>query len=146
MPWVHAAILLPWVGGELPPHLSFTCHSMIGGARRATLLLFHEAAQRSSVPEACRIVGNVEVEELGDGGLAALHGRRLGLLSGSEPRGLTSRLARLFHASPSSLSEFKPAWGWVFGEYLEDYTHWTYTDADVVFGGLDDWRALPGPP
>lgn len=32
--------------------------------------------------------------------------------------------------------EFKPALGWVFREYLKDYTHWAYGDLDVFFGDL----------
>lgn len=32
--------------------------------------------------------------------------------------------------------EFKPALGWVFREYLKDYSHWAYGDLDVFFGDL----------
>lgn len=32
--------------------------------------------------------------------------------------------------------EFKPALGWVFREYLKEYTHWAYGDLDVFFGDL----------
>lgn len=32
--------------------------------------------------------------------------------------------------------EFKPALGWVFREYLKEYSHWAYGDLDVFFGDL----------
>ena len=111
---------------------------MLGGSKTATLLLFHESAQRSSVPEACRMSRNVEVNEVGDGGIAALHARRIYEAMGYQDQGqageLQQKLARLFDIAPACLPEFKPSWGWVFTEYLNDYSHWTYTDADVVFG------------
>lgn len=106
----------------------------------ATLLLLHEAAERSSIPPVCRKRGNVKIEELNDGGIAELHTQRI-LESSPEIQrsGAEKKMKRLFELAPSSLSEFKPTWGWVFGEYLHKYSHWTYTDADVIFGRLDDW-------
>lgn len=38
--------------------------------------------------------------------------------------------------NPYYMVEFKPALGWVFREYLKDYTHWAYGDLDVFFGDL----------
>ena len=136
---MRVGILLPWVGGDLPPHLSFTCRSMAGGAATATLLLIHEASQRRSVAPACREVANVEVVELRDGGVAALHASRLAARGGGDGAALAVKLGRLFRSTPGALSEFKPAWGHVFGSYLGRFSHWTYTDADVVFGDLDAW-------
>ena len=70
---MRVAIILPWIGGAVPSHLSFTCHTMVGGLKTATLLLVHEAAQRLSLPRSCQLSANVKVEELRDGGMAALH-------------------------------------------------------------------------
>jgi hypothetical protein len=113
---------------------------MIGGLRTATLLLFHEVTQKQSVPEACLARSNIEVKELRDGGIAALHVRRITEATGSLPRVWTVdmqlKLERLLQIAPALLSEFKPSWGWVFGEYLYKYSHWTYTDVDIVFGRL----------
>lgn len=38
--------------------------------------------------------------------------------------------------SPYYLVEFKPALGWLFREYLREYTHWAYGDLDVLFGDM----------
>ena len=111
---------------------------MVGASNTATLFLFHETAQRSSVPDTCRLAANVQVEEFRDGGIAALHARRIMEATAERPQGsnieIQQKLARLFYVTPASLSEFKPSWGWVFGEYLDEYSHWTYTDMDVIFG------------
>lgn len=38
--------------------------------------------------------------------------------------------------NPYYMVEFKPALGWVFRDYLKEYTHWAYGDLDVFFGDL----------
>merc|ERR1712238_149628 len=35
--------------------------------------------------------------------------------------------------------EFKPALGHIFRQYLEGYTHWGYSDLDIMFGDLERW-------
>lgn len=32
--------------------------------------------------------------------------------------------------------EFKPALGWLFREYLREYSHWAFGDLDVLFGNM----------
>jgi len=111
---------------------------MVGGLATATLLLVHETAQRPSLPRSCQLSSNVKVQELGDGGIAALHAQRLlvGMGTWTKELGLETqgKFKRLFELAPDLLSEFKPSWGWVFETYLYDFSHWTYTDTDIVFG------------
>ena len=40
---------------------------------------------------------------------------------------------------PYILVEYKPAFGHIFAEYLKDYSHWGYSDLDVVFGDMSRW-------
>jgi hypothetical protein len=40
---------------------------------------------------------------------------------------------------PYCLVEFKPALGHIFADYLQDYTHWGYSDLDILFGDLGRW-------
>lgn len=40
------------------------------------------------------------------------------------------------HQSPYYLVEFKPALGWLFREYLKNYSHWAFGDLDVLFGDM----------
>eukprot|EP00527_Entomoneis_sp_CCMP2396_P005787 CAMPEP_0198152748 /NCGR_PEP_ID=MMETSP1443-20131203/61158_1 /TAXON_ID=186043 /ORGANISM="Entomoneis sp., Strain CCMP2396" /LENGTH=99 /DNA_ID=CAMNT_0043818863 /DNA_START=53 /DNA_END=349 /DNA_ORIENTATION=- len=37
---------------------------------------------------------------------------------------------------PYTLVEYKPAYGAIFQDLLQDYTHWGYSDIDMVFGDL----------
>jgi len=146
---MRVGIVLPWIGGAFPNHLSLTCYTMMGGIKTAELLLFFENRPLSSVPSACQVAKNVVVQDLGRGGVAALHARRI--LAAPGPNRLRATVSsvqqkfeRLFQLAPASLSEFKPTWGWVFAEYLSEYSHWTYTDSDVIFGRLDDWLGGDG--
>ncbi|CAM9650238.1 unnamed protein product, partial [Scytosiphon promiscuus] len=45
-------------------------------------------------------------------------------------------LHQLLITSPYFIVEFKPALGWLFREYLTEYTHWAFGDLDVVFGDM----------
>jgi len=45
-------------------------------------------------------------------------------------------VAQFVQERPGSLVMFKPAMGHIFQEYLVNYTHWTYCDADQLFGHL----------
>lgn len=38
--------------------------------------------------------------------------------------------------SPYFIVEFKPALGWLFREYLVEYSHWAFGDLDVLFGDM----------
>lgn len=41
--------------------------------------------------------------------------------------------------SPYKLTDFKPAYGHIFGDILEAYDYWGYCDVDLVFGNLSDF-------
>ena len=38
--------------------------------------------------------------------------------------------------SPYKLCDFKPAYGYIFRNYIEGYDYWGYCDVDVIFGDL----------
>lgn len=40
---------------------------------------------------------------------------------------------------PYVLVEFKPALGHIFADFLETYSHWGYSDVDILFGDLERW-------
>ena len=39
--------------------------------------------------------------------------------------------------SPYKLCDFKPTYGLVFEEYIQEYEYWGHCDCDVIFGNLD---------
>lgn len=40
---------------------------------------------------------------------------------------------------PYKFCDFKPAYGYIFKEYLEEYTHWGHCDLDMIMGKLDNF-------
>ena len=48
-------------------------------------------------------------------------------------------LAKVLTAKPYSLVEFKPALGAVFEAFLKGYSHWCFSDLDLVMGDLVAW-------
>ncbi len=48
-------------------------------------------------------------------------------------------ISQLLLQNPYSLVEFKPALGYIFQEFMLDYSHWGYSDFDIVFGDLPRW-------
>lgn len=40
---------------------------------------------------------------------------------------------------PYKLCDYKPAYGYLFGEYLNGYDYWGYCDIDVIFGDLSKY-------
>jgi hypothetical protein len=40
---------------------------------------------------------------------------------------------------PYLLVEYKPAYGHIFQKYLTSYSHWGYSDFDIVWGDVSRW-------
>jgi len=59
-------------------------------------------------------------------------------LGGSREK-LAGILAQLIRKYPYVMVEFKPALGHVFEDLLKGYSHWGYSDLDIVFGDLERW-------
>jgi hypothetical protein len=79
---------------------------------------------------------NVYFIDLGEKGLAELHGKQLGRALGYDSGMLVESFHRILEIYPYLLAEFKPATGIIFSPYLVNYTHWTYGDPDVILGDL----------
>lgn len=53
-----------------------------------------------------------------------------------EPLVIYPTPSQLCVKSPYYLVELKPAYGWLFREYLKEYSHWAFGDLDVLFGDM----------
>jgi len=42
-------------------------------------------------------------------------------------------------SNPGKLHDFKPAFGYIFADYLKGYDFWGQTDYDVIYGNLNDF-------
>lgn len=59
---------------------------------------------------------------------------------------LKSKIEILFNQkvgtwSPYKLCDFKPFFGLLFSEHIEDFKYWAYGDIDVIYGNLDKFLA-----
>ncbi len=44
--------------------------------------------------------------------------------------------------NPKKLCDYKPAYGYIFSEYLSEYKFWGYCDLDLIFGDLDSFISI----
>lgn len=52
---------------------------------------------------------------------------------------LSEMMSTLLQKYPYILVEFKPAMGHIFQDFIIGYSHWGYSDFDIVFGDLPRW-------
>jgi hypothetical protein len=130
------AFTVPWIGSKFPSWFPYFLQSAERSAFIADWVIFHEG---SELPESSEIPSNVIFHNLGKHGLGLLFGQRLAtaLELDNEP---TTRLVALFRVAFREFSyvitEYKPTHGWVFADYISEYSHWSYTDIDILMGDL----------
>jgi hypothetical protein len=141
------AIVLPFAGvgpESIPPYLSVFCVGAASAADTADFLIFHNGAL-----EAFDVAGNCppNVYFYNLGSTQAMAARLLSVLDAKPDSELAfstrERLSHLLETHlklyPYVLVEFKPALGHIFADYLKDYSHWGYSDLDILFGDLGRW-------
>ncbi|KAG8460562.1 hypothetical protein KFE25_013212 [Diacronema lutheri] len=135
-PEFRLALVVPWLGASFPPWFAYFLTSCGRSAFLADWLIFHEGANWSEAA-AYRPV-NVHFHDLGPSGLSFAFGTSLARALNLSHE--TGRLVRLFDYSFRQytyiVTEYKPTLGVVFAPYLDAYTHWSYTDLDIVMGDL----------
>ena len=134
-PRFRVAFTVPWIGKTFPSWFPYFLSSCRRSAFIADWLIFHEGAQMPATDE---VPTNVIFHDLGRDGLSVLFGTRLAQALGI--RDTTSRLVQLFqiafHEFAYIVTEYKPTHGTVFEDYLRRYSHWSYTDIDMLIGDL----------
>ena len=140
------AIVLPFAGDgpeSIPPYLRVFCVGAAAAKDTADFLIFHNGAL-AEFPVATACPSNVKFINLGTTHAMAL--RFLKVLDQKPDEDFALNRARLEHLTathlkmyPYCLVEFKPALGHVFADYLQDYSHWGYSDLDILFGDLGRW-------
>ena len=142
----RVAMLLPWATDDssarerFPPWLPFFVATARRSASLFDWLIFHEGGPVSieELPTAARSP-NVRFVNLGSGGLAhkiaTALGRSLHLPTANVTL-LGNRLRYLLSKWPRLIAEYKPAFGSIFQEELSGYTHWGFSDLDVMMGDV----------
>lgn len=160
-PTYRLAFTVPWLGRNFPSWFPYFLASCGRSAFLVDWLIFHEDAQLPA-EEDMQAAPNVIFHNLGRDGLSRLFGTRIAAAlldeeKGEEGHGGTdgagaaggaggaaalqaARLVSLFRTAFREFSyivtEYKPTHGIVFAEYLRAYSHWSYTDIDMLIGDL----------
>jgi len=154
----RGALILTMAGSGAPPYLQASCLSVASSASRFDMLIFHED---NELIHDMRCAENVVKINLHHHGLARLiaaavcqasdtpgtnasHQKSDSLesLYSSEHNtcgALKDMLETVLSRLPYFLAQFKIGSGDIFAKYLTQYTHWTYTDPDIIWGDLSEW-------
>eukprot|EP00934_Nitzschia_sp_Nitz4_P001734 Nitzschia sp. Nitz4//scaffold31_size150131//139101//141896//NITZ4_002854-RA/size150131-processed-gene-0.147-mRNA-1//-1//CDS//3329547737//1734//frame0 len=140
------AIIIPFVGEgpeAIPPYLELFCTAAYGSRGLVDFLLFHNGVLDGYTGDACP--PNVQFISLGSTEEFSAQLTRVVSHKANEEIAVGSRdtLAKILSKHvvkyPYVLVEFKPALGHIFSEYLSQYSHWGYSDLDILFGDLERW-------
>ena len=157
------AIVIPYLppsdaAPTFPPYFDLFAMSAAGSSADIDYLIFHCFIPPSLLPNQNSLPSNVKLIDLNvqsssangdDGGgnqcgMAALFTRVTD--QRQKDNSMETSLDKLIHMLstqiinlPYILVEYKPAFGHIFADYLHEYTHWGYSDLDVVFGDMSRW-------
>jgi len=136
------AILIVWYGSKSAPrNVDFLFSSIAANENLVDLLLFHEdndQLQQTVQPAQT----NIKLVNLGAGGFTSLAADRMGReldYSETEIRVLERHMRAAYTRHPKHMLELRPAFGFIFQDYLPGYSHWAYMDMDMVLGNLPQW-------
>lgn len=137
---VRGAVLVTLAGNhKLADYFEWNCRTFGASSDLFDMLVFHEA---NSKLKELKCAKNVKFIDLGNNGLSKVLIDKVldGSASNASVKGRMSMMLNdiLLH-SPRYLVEIKPMLGDLFREHLTSYTHWSYTDPDIIWGNLADW-------
>jgi hypothetical protein len=132
------AVVIPYIGPELPSWFPLFAASCEKSKSIADWIIFTAGTR---VPSSKHDINNwmplnIKFIELGISGLAKLHAR---LVDPSDRPKATELFQESLHSKPYGLVEFKPAVGHIFHDYLLNYSHWCFSDLDLIMGDLPNW-------
>ena len=140
------AVLLPLSGESPPPYLSAFCWGTRAASSVADFYIIHTGILQN-VTDCSENVFMVDYQSTK--GLAQHLVKVVDDVKDEElkiPRDrLIEVISRQIHDIPYALVEWKMALGYVFQDILERdgnkprYSHWAYSDLDIVFGDLQRW-------
>eukprot|EP00980_Cylindrotheca_fusiformis_P008019 scaffold1706_cov116-Cylindrotheca_fusiformis.AAC.22 len=137
------AIIIPFVGEgpeSIPPYLELFCISAAGSASLVDFLLIHNGVLDGYHGDKCPSnVVFISLQTMHEFSTTLVRVAdqldEATLKMGSKDK-LARALTKLIDSYPYIMVEFKPALGHIFAEYLKGYSHWGYSDLDILFGDL----------
>ena len=142
------AIVIPYFSSandpSLPPYFDLFAQSAGGSADLVDFLIFHTGLPSHVLPDPSTLPPNVKLidlqstTKLAELLLRVTDRRTKESLKMDRPK-LTSMITKTIEHHPYVLVEYKPATGHIFADYLTDYSHWGYSDLDIIWGDLPRW-------
>ncbi|KAL7522146.1 hypothetical protein ACHAWX_006839 [Stephanocyclus meneghinianus] len=163
LPKNRLAIVIPYLAPAagaptFPPYFELFAMSAAGSAQDVDYLIFHCFIPPNLLPDQSSLPNNVKLIDLNsqqqnNGSDAAEENecdmaklftrvtdqRQKNNQMKMPLEKLSTMLSRQIINLPYILVEYKPAFGHIFADYLKDYSHWGYSDLDVVFGDMSRW-------
>ena len=138
VPFSRGALILTIAGPrKISEYFEWSCRSIFSSQEHFDLLVMHEHNEKI-VNNEVKCATNVHFIDLGENGLSKAIIGALGnnSLSADNTKELQDHLEYLLLYIPQYLSEIKPMYGKLFSKYLTSYSHWGYTDADMLWGNI----------
>jgi hypothetical protein len=138
------ALIITLAGNnKLSEYFEWGCRSIYHSSDMVDLFVFHENNQRL---RQVTCASNVKFINIGDKGLGSLISKHVlqnsqndSIHSESIERELALVLGNILIHMPKYLVEIKPMLGDLFQAHLSSYSHWSYTDPDILWGNLTEW-------
>lgn len=134
----RAAIVITLAGThKVVEYFEWSCKSISGSADYFDLVVFHEDNEKLKT---LKCAANVKFINLGQSGISKLIVNKI-LESTTSTTNVTSAnvmklLDNILLHIPRYLVEIKPMTGDLFSEWLAPYSHWSYSDPDIIWGDL----------
>lgn len=140
------AIVIPFVGEgpeAIPSYLELFCTAAAGSASLVDFLLIHNGVldgyHGDQCPSNVKFISLLNMEDFSRQLVRVVDQKADDSIAVGSRDMLAKILAKHIVAYPYVLVEFKPALGHIFSDFLGQYSHWGYSDLDILFGDLERW-------
>ena len=134
-----AALIITLAGDhKLTEYFEWGCRTIGSSSGLFDMLVFHESNKKL---QDLTCAENVKFIDLGEKGLSTLIVNEVmqEMKSSDIKTELLLMLNDIILHSPRYLVEIKPMVGSLLSAHLSAYSHWSYSDPDIIWGNLVDW-------
>eukprot|EP01041_Mallomonas_annulata_P000336 gene336-603_t len=124
---------------KLVDYFEWSCRSLAESSPLIDMLVFHEGNSRIHKITCPKNVHFIDLKENGLSRLIVSHIMEGSSSNNSTLDDVTELLSHVVAHIPRYLVEIKPMTGSLFAKWLRPYSHWSYTDPDIIWGNMADW-------
>jgi hypothetical protein len=123
---------------KLAQYFEWGCRTISASKSLIDMIVVHENNQQL---KDMKCADNVKFVNLGERGLSEMVAKHiLGQESNEDVvKQLVLVINNVLTHTPRYLVEIKPMTGSLFKDYISHYSHWTYTDPDIIWGDVCQW-------